>query len=186
MSLNKITTRYAKSLIDLAMEQNILPAIKGDMDTFNAMIQNRDLYLLLKSPIINATKKEQIFAALFKDKLNPLTYSFFNIVLKKGRENYLPEIANEFHEQYKVIIGLTSVKLITATPIDDANLDVIRKKLINSKETAKDVEFTTEVNPEIIGGFIIKIGDKLIDNSIAHKLGQIRKNISNKDFVKTI
>ncbi|MFM2393478.1 MAG: synthase subunit delta [Bacteroidota bacterium] len=186
MSLNRITSRYAKSLIELAMDQNILPEVKGDIDTFNAMIQNRDLYLLLKSPIVNATKKGQIFSALFEGKLNKLTYSFFNIVLSKGRENYLPEIAKEFNEQYKQIIGLTSVKLITATPIDAANLSIIKTKLVNSKETAKDVEFTTEVNPDIIGGFVIKIGDKLIDNSIAYKLGQIRKNISNKDFVKTI
>lgn len=186
MSINKIATRYAKSLIDLSVEQNVLTDVKSDMETFIKMCENRDLYLLLKSPIVNATKKESIFKALFADKFNKMTLAFFNIVLKKGREFYLPEISKEFINQYKQLIGLTTVKLTTATPMDANALSIIKQKLIASSETAKDVEIETSVDPEIIGGFVLKIGDKLFDNSISHKINQIKKNISNKDFIKSL
>jgi F-type H+-transporting ATPase subunit delta len=185
MSSNKIATRYAKSLLDLAVEQNILDTVKGDVESFVRMIENRDLYLLLKSPIVNATKKEQIFTALFGGKFSKLTSAFMTLILKKGREGYLPEIAKEFMVQYKSMIGLTPVKITTATPLDDANLAEIKAKLMSSKETAQNVEIVSTVNPELLGGFVIQIGDKLYDNSIAHKLKQLKKSISNQDFVKS-
>jgi F-type H+-transporting ATPase subunit delta len=186
MSINKIAGRYAKSLLDLAVEKNVLDTVKSDIESFSKMTENRDLYLLLKSPIINATKKEQCFNALFGGKFNELTSAFLTLILKKGREANLPEIAKEFLNQYKALIGLTSVKLTTATPVDEANLAEIRSRLVASKETAKDVEITTAVDPSIIGGFVLQIGDKLYDNSIAHKLNQIKKSVSSKDFVKSI
>ncbi|MBK8701887.1 MAG: ATP synthase F1 subunit delta [Saprospiraceae bacterium] len=186
MSVNRIATRYAKSLLDLAVDQQVLDAVKGDVELFARMIENRDLYLLLKSPIINATKKESVFKVLFGDRFNKLTMAFFNIVLKKGREMYLPEIGKEFMAQYKQLIGLTTVTIVTATPMDAGNLAQIKSKLMSSNETAKDVELLTKVDANIIGGFVLEIGDKLFDNSIAHKLKQIRKSLSNKDFVKTI
>lgn len=186
MTSSKLTYRYAKSLLDLAIEQNALEAVKGDIQSFLKMLESRDLVLLLKSPIVNTLKKEAIFKELFEGKLNQLTYAFFNLILKKGREASLEDIAKNFITQYKQLIGLTSVKLTTATPIDAANLASIKAKLIASKETAKDVEITTAVDPEIIGGYVLQIGDKLFDNSIAHKLHDLKKNISNKEFIKTI
>ena len=177
MSANRIATRYAKSLLDLAVEQNVLEAVKSDIETFVKMVENRDLYLLLKSPIINATKKESVFEVLFGARFNKLTNAFFNIVLKKGREMYLPEIGREFVTQYKKLIGLTTVTLTTATPVDAGNLSDIKTRLLASEETAK-------TNPDIIGGFVLQIGDKLYDNSIAYKIKQIRKNVDNKDYIK--
>jgi F-type H+-transporting ATPase subunit delta len=184
MSVNRIATRYAKSLLDLAVEQNVLEAVKSDIESFVKMVENRDLYLLLKSPIINATKKESVFEALFGNRFNKLTNAFFNIVLRKGRETYLPEIGKEFITQYKKLIGLTTVTLTTATPVDAGNLADIKTRLLASKETANDVEIITVTDPEIIGGFVLQIGDKLYDNSIAFKLKQIRKSVSNKDYIK--
>ncbi len=185
MSINKIAGRYAKSLLDLAVDQNNLEAVKSDIEGFNKAVENRDFLLMLKSPIINATKKEQIFKALFDGKFQPLTSAFITLILKKGRETVLPEIAKEFLVQYKERIGLTTIKLTTATPIDAANLAEIKSRLIASKETAKDVEIITAVNPDIIGGFTLHIGDKLFDNSIANKLAQIKKTVNTNEFVKS-
>lgn len=186
MTSSKLSFRYAKSLLDLAIEQNNLEVVKNDIESFLKMLENRDLVLLLKSPIVNTLKKESIFKALFGERFSVLTNAFFNIVLKKGRESNLEDIAKNFIVQYKQLIGLTSVKLTTATPIDAANLQAIKTKLIASKETAKDVEITTAVNPAIIGGYVLQIGDNLYDNSISHKLNQLKKNISNKEFIKSI
>jgi F-type H+-transporting ATPase subunit delta len=186
MSSNRIAARYAKSLLDLAVEQNALDKVREDIAYFEAASASKDLQLLLKSPIVNVSKKESIFKVLFESKFNKLTTAFFTLVLKKGREANLLDIAKEFKVQYNQLIGLTTVKLTTATPIDAANLESIKAKLTSSKETAKSVEITTKVNPDIIGGFILEIGDKLFDNSIAHKLNQIKKSVSSTDYIKTI
>jgi F-type H+-transporting ATPase subunit delta len=186
MSINKIATRYAKSLLDLSIEQNVLEIVKGDIESFTRMIANKDLHLLLKSPIVNTTKKEQIFKALFEGKFHKLTSAFMTLILKKGRESYLPEIAKQFIAQYKTLIGLSTVKVTSAIPLDEATLTEIKTKLIASKETAKDVEVIVAVDPKLLGGFVIQIGDKLYDNSILHKLNQVKKNISNQDFVKSL
>ena len=186
MSVIRIASRYAKSLLDLAQDQNVLSEVVSDMEGFSKMVENRDLYLLLKSPIIKAGKKAQIFDALFEGKVNKLTKAFIDISLRKGRESYLPEIAQEFLAQYKRLQGISSVKLITATPISDASLSKITAKLLASDVTDKSVDIETEVDESLIGGFIVKIGDKQIDASVAHKLDQLAKSMTNKDYEKAL
>ena len=100
MSITRIASRYAKSLLDLSLEQNKLEKILEDIKLFQAYLGNRDLVLMFKSPIVNVGKKKAVVKALFDGKLDPLLLSFFDIILRKNREMYLPEIANEFVHQY--------------------------------------------------------------------------------------
>lgn len=184
MSVIRIASRYAKSLLDLSEEQNVLYEVVADMNGFTKMVENRDLYLLLKSPIINIDKKKDVFNALFDGKVNKLTKAFFDIILKKGREMYLPEIAKEFLNQYKERQGISEVTLTTATKISDEALDKIKSKLLGSDVTAKTLEIDTKVDESIIGGFIVQVGDKLIDASVAHKLRELSKSMTNKEYEK--
>jgi F-type H+-transporting ATPase subunit delta len=125
MSVHRIASRYAKSLLDLAVEQNKLEVITEDISSFQAALKNRDLYLLLKSPIVSVDKKKQIFKALFEDKYDELTLAFINILTTKGREQYMPEIASEYIHQYKHLKHISEVKLTTASAIDEKTLEVI-------------------------------------------------------------
>ncbi len=184
MSVTRIASRYAKSLIDLAQEQNKLDKVLGDMQSFKKAVSNRDLYLLVKSPIVSAAKKESIFKEIFGDKYDELSTAFFNIILKKGRESYLPEIAAEFEKQYKVVKGITAVKITTASPLSDKELQRIKDKLLDSNITAESIEFTTAVDEDLIGGFVIKIEDNLYDASVARKLKELRKGFSSNKYVK--
>ena len=170
MSINKIASRYAKSILDMAIEKGSLEEVLSDMQAFSKMTESRDFHLLLTSPIINATKKMAIFRDIFKGKANEITSSFFNIVISKGREMYLPQIAAEFISQYKEMKGITSVKITTAEKMSEANLKSIKDKLLSSAVTAKSLEVTTAIDPKIIGGYIIEIGDNLFDASVSHKL----------------
>jgi F-type H+-transporting ATPase subunit delta len=178
MSISRIASRYAKSLLDLAIEGNSLEATLGDVKGFNKMLENRDLQLLLKSPIVSASDKAAIFKSLFSGKVSDLTMSFFNIILKKGREQYLPEIAAEFIAQYKAIKGITDVILTTAAPLSDDLLAEIKKELVDSSSTKGTVEIETKLDKNLIGGFVIEIGDLLYDNSIAHKLNEMKKQFA--------
>jgi F-type H+-transporting ATPase subunit delta len=184
MSVTRIASRYAKSLVELAKDQNKLEVILDDIISFKKALTNRDLYLLVKSPIVNAAKKDKIFKILFSKSYDKMTLAFFDIVLRKGREPYLPEIADEYIKQYKVLKGISIVHITTASPLSDKDLNRIREKLLESEITAKSIEFITKVDSEIIGGFVIKIDDNLYDASVSRKLKELRKEFSDNKFVK--
>lgn len=186
MSVTRIATRYAKSLLDLAIEQNKLDKIKEDIDGFLSTMDNREFYLLVKSPIVNPTKKEQIFKALFEGKVDELTMAFLNIVLKKGREASLPEIADSFIAQYKVHNHVSTVTLTTAEPVTEENLTAIRKKLQASNATESKIDIITKVDPEIIGGFVLEFDNQLYDASVAHKLDMMRKQFGGNQFAASL
>jgi len=175
MSVSRIASRYAKSLIDFAQENNKLEEVRTDMALLDKALESRDLVMLLKSPIVNELKKKEIFNVLFDGKLSDTTLGFLNIIMNNGREEYIPAISNEFEAQYKLMKGISEVKLTTATPISEANLSSIKAKLLSSNETSQEVEIDTIVYPSILGGFIIEIGDKLYNDSIAYKLSQMKK-----------
>jgi F-type H+-transporting ATPase subunit delta len=186
MSVIRISARYAKSLLELAVEQSNLESVLADVQALNEACKNRDLHLMLKSPIIHGTKKMQVLNALFEKNFNPVTMAFLKLITGKGREMYIPEIAAEFIEQYKIRNSITTVKLITATPVDQATVDNIHSKLIASNETGKKVEIVTVIDPQLIGGYILELGGKRYDSSVAYQLEQLRKefkgNVYKKEF----
>lgn len=184
MSVLKVASRYAKSLLDLSKEQGSLEEVLRDVRSFQKALENRDLLLLTKSPIVTADKKQAIFAKLFEGNFNKLTMSFFDIILRKGREIHLPEIASSFIDQYNRLKGITKVQITSATKLTEKALETIRTKLIASDITDESIEFTTVVDPSIIGGIIIKIGDKLYDASVQRKLNDLKKDFSENKYVK--
>lgn len=186
MSVIRIASRYAKSLLDLAKDQNVMAEVVSDIEGFSKMVENRDFYLLLKSPIIKVGKKAEILNLLLEGKVNKLTKAFLDITLRKGREGYLPEIANEFLNQYKRMQGISSVKLVTATPISESTIEAIKAKLLASEVTDKSVEIESSVDESLIGGFIVQIGDKQIDASVAHKLAELAKTMTSKEYIKEL
>ena len=184
MSVIRIASRYAKSLLDLAKDQNVMDEVVSDMEGFLKMVENRDLYLLLKSPIIKVGKKAEILNLLLEGKVNKLTKAFLDITLRKGREGLLPEITTEFLNQYKKMKGISSVTLITASPISESSLEAIKAKLLASDVTDKSVEIETSVDESLIGGFVVQIGDRQIDASVSHKLAELAKTMTSKKYEK--
>lgn len=178
MSVQRIAARYAKSLIDLAKEQDKLETIKDDMLSFLEVVKNRDFYLMLKSPIVHASSKAKIFRSLFGEKYNKMTLSFFDIILNKNRESYLADIASEFMEQYKELKQISSITLITASQVDSSFIESVRKKFEGSSFTRKHVEIVHNIDPSIIGGFKVEFEDKLYDSSIKRQLEQVKKQFS--------
>jgi len=186
MSVSRISSRYAKSLLDLARERNELDTVLKDIESFNEATKNRDFFLLLKSPIVKTDKKLAIFKAIFEGKLSKTTSAFFDIILRKGREMYMPEIAADFLGQYKELNRISTVILTTATPLNDVSLNDIKAKLLASDITMDKLDIVTKIDPSIIGGFKIEVGDKLYDASVVHKLEQLKKEFGSNQYVKSI
>jgi|SRR6185312_11393297 len=182
----RLAGRYAKSLLDLAVEKDQLEPVFQDMTVMNSLIKaSPEFERVLKSPVIKGDKKEKIIAALTKDRQGVISSSFIRLLIKKGREFYLPEIITAFIKQYKDYKGIHIVSLTTAIPLTDDVKSVIVDKISESAHL-KQVELKTRVNPDIIGGFIIEVDGRLIDASILYDLNAIKKQFESNDFIYKI
>jgi F-type H+-transporting ATPase subunit delta len=184
MSVTRIATRYAKSLLDLSVERNELAVVAADISTLQAALNNRDLLLMFKSPIISNDKKNAILKALFGGKLSELTMAYLTLLVNKNRESYLPDIAAEFARQHKAMQNITSVKVTTATELTEAVMAEIRQKLAGSGVATDRLEVDSKIDPAIIGGFILEFDNKRYDASVASKLGDLKQEFSKNLYVK--
>jgi len=183
MSEYRIASRYAKSLLSLAEEQGALEAVHDDMKLFSQMIEeNRDFELLLNSPVVVSTKKLVILNQVFEGKVNDLTLKFFVLLTRKKREGYLPAVATEFHHQYNVSKGIAEATVTTTFALNDE----LRKEFnsVVAKISGKNVELTEKIDETLIGGFVLKIGDRQIDDSISARLSALRLKFSQNPYVK--
>lgn len=182
----RLAARYAKSVLDLAIERGQLDEVYKDMVFLRTICRsNRDLVNLLQSPIIKSDKKRHILETITKGRISPLTTAFNALMMSKGREAYLPETAAAFEAQYKAYKGIQTVKLATAVPVSED----LKKTILNKVKTDRQVpgiDLETTVRPELIGGFVLEIGDELIDASVAFDLNKIRQQFQNNDFIYKI
>ena len=186
MSFHKIVSRYARSLIEISIEQNQLESTIENAKYIQEVSKIRDFRNMLQNPVIKPDKKLKVFESLFKDQVNDFFYKFMQLVIKKGRESILPAIVDEVLDQYKRMKMITDIQLTTATALDLDFMSRLNDSLIKSSITAEKLDFKTKVDKDIIGGFIIQIEDKLIDSSIRKKLKSIENEIIEKRFIKAI
>ncbi len=180
---SKVSRRYAKSLLGLAGERNIAAKVFADMQLITATCEaSRDLMVLLRNPIVSTDKKDAIIKALFGAKVDPVSLAFINIITRKGREFYLYEIASEFVKLYKAQQGVLTVHVKTATKIDQALRDQIVAKVNLNK--GQSIEVIEELDPALIGGFILRVGDQQFDTSVSKKLKQLKNEFDDNLYVK--
>jgi F-type H+-transporting ATPase subunit delta len=179
MSEIKVASRYAKSLIDLSLEQKALEEIKGDMQLFvNTLKASSELQAVVKNPIIPLSKKNAILKAIFGDKIHKATSAFLKIVVDKGRAEIIYGTAIEFLNQYNQYKNIIIAKVVSATALNDkARTEIISKvKAI----TGGEVILNESVDANLIGGFILTVGDKQFDSSIASSLNRVKKEFTQK------
>ena len=177
MSITRVATRYAKSLFGLAKEQGVLEEVNGDMKFFwETCEMNRELILMLKSPIIPGDKKSTILKNIFEEVVNPLTSAIFDIIIKKKREVILQEIANEFFNLYNEEKGIIKASVISAKKLSEQERGNILDAIIAA--TDSQVELIEEVEEDLLGGFVIKMGDKQYDSSIRNQLNKMKKEFT--------
>ena len=181
-----VAQRYAKALIDLAIERNQLEEIKGDIDFIRASL-TPEFVMVLLSPVIGDHKKSQIFRAIFENRITPLSFSFFDLVFSKRREWVLREIADEFFEKYRELKGIEIIEITTAVEISDVLKNNIRDRFQHLKRFQnKTVEIKTKVDENILGGFIAQSHDILFDASIKNDLQSIGRQFIENMYVQRI
>ena len=182
MRNTRAISRYAKSLLGLAKEQNTLELCKTDMVSVVSLCQNsRELVLLLKSPVVKTDKKLAIIAEVFAG-CSPLVLSFINLITKKKREALLFDIAQRFLELYKIEQGIESATLTTAIALDEDTrqqvLDFIKKQGVSQ------VDLTEQVDKNLIGGAILRLGDKQLDASVARQIKELKQSFNKNLYIK--
>ena len=179
----RLASRYAKSLIDLAVEQDALETTLQDMQLIDATVRgSKEFASILRSPVIKADKKEAIIDAIFAARLSPLTRAFVRLLTQKGRENTLGEMATSFIKQYREMKHISQVRLITAAPVSEAVREQISSRVAASMPGQR-IELSTDVQPELIGGFVLEMDDKLVDASIRRDLNDIKKQFLKNLYV---
>ena len=174
----RVASRYAKSLLELAVEKNVLEEVHRDMLMFAEVCQqNYDLVLMLKNPIIKSDKKKSVLLAIFKSKVDPLTLSIFDIISRKNREAFLPAIAKEFHNLYNTMKGIRAASVSTAVPLSK-ELRAEMEKLVQKIAPGKKVALVENVDKDLIGGYVLKVGDRQIDDSLRTKLKTLQLKFS--------
>ncbi|AHM61033.1 ATP synthase f1, delta subunit [Flammeovirgaceae bacterium 311] len=179
----RVASRYAKSLLDLAVEKGVLEEVYQDMTLLNKTIKdNREFELLLRNPIVKSEKKKAILRALFASKVSMMTGKFLDIISSKSREDYVPAIAVEFLRQYRFTKGITRAEVVTTFPLTAA----LRERFIATvvEITGGTVELIEKIDPTLIGGYVLRVGDKQIDESIRTKLEELEAEFKHNPYVK--
>ena len=173
----KLAARYAQALLDLALEQNKLDAVQADMKWLLALLhENRDLGLLLKSPIIKADKKEMTLVAIMQSHIQELSMTFIRLVARKRREQDIPPMAEEFLRLVADYKNIQQVVLTAATRVDATLVEQVKN--LTQESTGSEVEIIQRVNPALIGGFVLNIGDKQFDSSIATRIKRVKRKLT--------
>jgi F-type H+-transporting ATPase subunit delta len=184
MADSRAVSRYVKSLLGLAIEQKALENVHNDMILFSKTYnESKEFALVLRSPVILHDKKREILAKIFKGKVHSLTMSFFDIITRKNREPLLGAIAREFHNAYNEYKGVGKATVTSAVPLDQ-QLRSEFETLVRKYSEKNQVELVERVDPEMIGGFILKVGDRQIDASIKNKIKTLKVKFSQNPYIK--
>ena len=182
----RLANRYAKSLIDLAIEKGRLEEVHKDVAFIRQVITvSKEARMILSSPVIKAEKKIAIFSAVTDGRTGDISKGFFRLLLNKSRENILPEIVLAFEEQYNIIMGINKVKFTSPQAISEE-----QKKMLVEKLTAEtgmtNIQLETQVDESLIGGFILQYNNKLVDASLKYELKNLQKQFNRNDYIFNI
>jgi len=175
MNDSKISVRYAKALYELALENDKLVVVESDMKLLLEISELEDFRTLIQNPVIPSSKKIEIFNSAFKAGLSDLSLSLANQLFRSGREQYIPAIARNFIKSSVKQRGITQVSLTTAVTASNKVKKDIEKMV--SEKFSTQVLLKEIVDKDIVGGFVLRIDDNMIDASVRNRLKKIRKTI---------
>jgi len=174
----RIAKRYAKALFEIAEETKKLEKITNDVVFIDSLIRSsRELQLFLKSPIIKEDKKREVLKEIFSDsRIDPVTLKFIMLLVEKKREDILHDIVKVYQQIYDEKMGIVSAEVVTAVEVGERLKKKIEQKILELTG-AKKVKASYRVDPSIIGGIVIRVGDTVYDASIRRRIQLLREQL---------
>ena len=186
MNNPRLAGRYAKSLLDLAIEQKQLDTVYDDIKFLRSICKsNPDFVAVLKSPVIKVDKKGKIIESITNGRVSSLTSLFIQLLVQKTRESNLPEIVHAFVEQYNKLKDIHHIKITTAVPMSADSEQAILSK-VRSNTPIQNIELETFVEDELIGGFKLEVGGTLVDATILRDLNDVKKQFKNNEYIQQL
>ncbi|MCW5899819.1 MAG: ATP synthase F1 subunit delta [Flavobacteriales bacterium] len=185
-NLAPVAYRYARSLMDMAREQGQLEAMQADMRLVaDTCAGNRDLVVILKSPVVKSDAKGRILDGIFGDKVGAITRSYMGILVRKGREALLADVASAFTELFKMDQNIVTAVVSSAVALNaDTRAQVIG--LAKKQHPGKTIDLQEKVDPTLIGGLSIRIGDEQYDGTVSRRLADLRREFSKNPYIPAI
>ncbi len=182
MSNARAAHRYAKALLDLSKELNQLDRVQADLDVVGASIrESRDLRNLMASPVIKPFQKENVLKEIFSKALSETTIKFLKLLVDHGREGITAEVIKAFHAMFLKEKGITQATVTSSVALSAGVRDKI-KALVKSA-SGNEVELVEKVDASLIGGFVLRVGDKQIDTSISGQLHELKQQYKDNLYV---
>lgn len=175
VSDNQIAQRYAKAVLDLALEKGLLDQVEQDMELFQKVNEeNRQFFTVMHNPIIRAHKKLSVLKSIFEGKVSEVTILLFEILARRSREEMLYTISVAFRKLYNAHKNIQDVQVTSTVAIPDSLKDELRAAL--EKGTGKTIKIEEDIDESLIGGMTIRIGGTQLDNSIKSQLQKLKQN----------
>jgi F-type H+-transporting ATPase subunit delta len=165
--------RYASALFDLARDQRQIDAVGRSLDALgSALVDSKEFAELVQSPLVSRAEAGKAFAALVPQlNLDPITGNFLGVLARNGRKNELRSVIRLFKRLAAEHRGETSADVVTARPLNDDQIAALKAQL--RTRAGRDVNIEATVDPNILGGIVVKLGSQRIDASIRTKLNRL-------------
>lgn len=173
-----ISKRYAVALFELAKETDKIDLFNNQVELiYNSIKDDKDFLTVLNHPRISGEEKFNLFQNIYKHNISEEILGLISIIVNKNRETEILDILQTFLELVKEYKGITTAYIYSAKALSDEQIDKIKQNL--SKNLNKEVIVKADVKPELIGGLLINVDGKIIDNSIKKSLDDIKKSLIN-------
>jgi len=184
MKGTRAAQRYAKAILDLAKDQNVAEVVYSDMESISkTIIGSNDLHDVLTSPVLKSNLKKDVLKEIFKD-VNQVTLGAFDVLIENKRINILKEVAQKYTSLYNEMNYVQIAKVTTAVPLNEELEAKILTKI--TELTGNGATINNIVDPNIIGGFILRIGDLQYNASVANSLSNLERELKNSTFISKI
>ena len=180
--MDSTARRYAQALYQEAAAQGVTDAVDADVQILGeTMDDSRELKLFFESPVISRDKKEAVIGKLFDGKVDDLVVRLMKLLVQKGREDVLPAVIEQYADLRDERLGQVEALVRTAMPMEYDETEDLRKAL--EAKTGKKVRLRIEVEPDLIGGVVVRIGDRVYDGSVQHQLETLRDQLAERAYL---
>jgi F-type H+-transporting ATPase subunit delta len=181
----KLGDRYANSILILARERGQMDHVRDDFQRIHDVCQrNRDFVNMLESPLVMGDKKQRVIHLIFGKQLCDITQGLLEIIIRKKRERYLDDIAERYLYQYDRLHNVTRGVVRSAAPLTRAQIAKIKQMVETDFKTTLEIQEV--IDSELIGGFILDVGDKQFDASLATRLRLLKQEFDSNPYVKQL
>lgn len=185
MKGTRAALRYAKAVLNFALEQNKEVEVNNDMVLIgNTIEESKDLQLLLNSPILKSDLKKATLKEIFASKITNVSYGLIDLLVENKRLAILGDVTKKYIIIYDSLKGKEIAKVTSAIPLTE---ELNKQVLAKVKEiTGKEASVENIIDPDIVGGFILRIGDIQYDASIANKLQVLKRQFDNEAYISKL